>query len=205
MRLCEPSNFIQEPEDGWKRLKLRTRDPRFLAIAQALAAWRDREAQRRDLPRSRIVRDDLLMEIAASRPRTVEELRGLERVSVDRDSAQGIVAAINKALALPKGELPTLPEQVQTPRGLGALIDLLRVLLKQRCDAADVAQRLVATSSDLEAIAMDDAAPVAALEGWRFEIFGQDALALKRGRLALAARGTQVAVIPIGEEAWPAS
>jgi ribonuclease D len=200
--LTDPANFEPPAEDAWKRLKIRTRDRQFLAIVQELATWRELEARRRDLPRARIIRDDLLMEVAASKPRTVEELRSLERVNVDRESAAGIAAAVARALAIPRDQLPRLPEQVQLPRGTGPVIDLMRVLLKQRSEAADVAQRLVASSGDLEAIALDDEAQVPALHGWRREIFGDDALALKRGRLALAAGPGGVRVLAREGEGW---
>jgi ribonuclease D len=197
--LLDPRLYEPPPEDAWRRLKVRSRDARFVAIVQALAAWREREARRRDLPRARIIRDDLLMEVAANRPQTVEQLRSLERVSLDRESAAGVVAAIKAALALPKEELPRLEEPVVLPRGIGPTIDLLRVLLKLRSEENEVAQRLVAGSSDLEAIALDDAADVPALHGWRREIFGEDALALKAGRLALAVRGRRPAVIRLDD------
>jgi ribonuclease D len=204
--LTDPALFEPPAEEAWKRLKIRTRDRQFLAIVQELATWRELEARRRDLPRARIIRDDLLMEVAASRPRSVEELRSLERVNVDRESAAGIVATVAKALAIPKDRLPRLPEHVQLPRGIGPVVDLLRVLLKQRSEAEDVAQRLIATGSDLEAIAADDEAEVPALHGWRFEIFGRDALALKRGELALTAGERGVALLARDGEAWrPAS
>jgi ribonuclease D len=193
--LLDPALYAQLPEEAWKRLKLRSRDARFVAIVQALAAWREREAQRRDLPRARIVRDDLLLEVAANRPQTVEELRAIERVSLDRESAAAVVAAIQAALALPKTALPPIPEPVILPRGIGPIVDLLRVLLKYRCEEAEVAQRLVASTADLEAIAVDDQADVPAMHGWRREIFGDDALALKAGRLALAVRGRRPVVI----------
>lgn len=193
--LLEPRLYAQPPEDAWRRLKLRSRDARFIAIVQALAAWREREAQRRDLPRARVVRDDLLLEVAASRPQSVEELRALDRVNLDRDSAAGVVAAIRSAMALPKSELPPVPEQVVLPRGIGPTVDLLRVLLKLRSEESDVAQRLLASTAELEAIAVDDHADVPALHGWRREIFGEDALGLKAGRLALAVRGRKPVVI----------
>ena len=193
--LLEPRLYAQPPEDAWRRLKLRSRDARCIAIVQALAAWREREAQRRDLPRARVVRDDLLLEVAASRPQSVEELRALDRVNLDRDSAAGVVAAIRSAMALPKSELPPVPEQVVLPRGIGPTVDLLRVLLKLRSEESDVAQRLLASTAELEAIAVDDQADVPALHGWRREIFGEDALGLKAGRLALAVRGRKPVVI----------
>jgi ribonuclease D len=197
--LLEPALYEQPPEEAWRRLKLRTRDPRFVAIVQALAAWRERDARRRDLPRARILRDDLLMEVAANRPQSVEELRALDRVNLDRESAAGVVAAVRAAMAIPKGELPAVPETFVLPRGIGPTIDLLRVLLKQRSEEADVAQRLLASTAELEAIALDDAADVPALHGWRREIFGEDALALKAGRLALAVRDRKPVVIRLDE------
>ena len=193
--LLQPALYENPPAEAWRRLKLRSRDGRFVAIVQNLAAWREEQAQRRDLPRARIVRDDILLEIAANRPQTVEELRGLDRVSLDKESAAAAVAAIKAAMALPKAELPKLPEPIVLPRGIGPIVDLLRVLLKYRCEEAEVAQRLVAGTADLEAIAVDDAADVPALHGWRREIFGEQALALKAGRLALAVRGRRPVVI----------
>ena len=197
--LLDPKLYTQPPEDAWRRLKLRSRDGRFVAIVQALAAWREREAQRRDLPRARIIRDDLLLEVAANKPQTVEELRALERVNLDKESTAGVAAAIRGAMALPKDQLPRLPDVIVLPRGIGPTVDLLRVLLKYKCEEADVAQRLIANTGDLEAIAMDDAAEVPALHGWRREIFGEDALALKSGRLALAVRDRKPVVIRLPE------
>lgn len=189
--------FEQPPGQAWRRLKIRSRDPRFLAVVQALAAWRERSAQTRDLPRNRVLRDDILLEVAAHKPRSLEELRGHERVNLDRESARQVVEAVQEALALPEEALPRLPRPAETPRGLGPLMDLLRVLLKLRCEEAEVAQRLVATSSDLEAIALDDEADVAALAGWRRTIFGEQALALKQGRIALTVEKRKPVVIEL--------
>ena len=199
--LLDPGLYSQPPEEAWRRLKLRTRDARFIAIVQALAAWREREAQRRDLPRARIIRDDLLMEVAANRPQSVEELKALERVNLDRESVAGVVAAIRGAMALPKSELPAVPEPVVLPRGIGPTVDMLRVLLKYRSEESDVAQRLLANTSDLEQIAVDDEADVPALHGWRREIFGNDALALKAGRIALAVRDRKPVVVRLDDNA----
>ena len=116
-----------------------------------------------------------------------------------------MVAAIQAALALPKSALPQIPEPIVLPRGIGPIVDLLRVLLKYRCEEAEVAQRLVASTADLEAIAVDDEADVPAMHGWRREIFGEDALALKAGRLALAVRGRRPVVIRLDGAAWPPS
>ncbi|MCX8100880.1 MAG: ribonuclease D [Geminicoccaceae bacterium] len=198
-RIADPAQFEQPPEEAWRRLKLRTRDPRFLAVVQKLAAWRERTARAKDLPRQRVLRDDLLLEIAAHKPRTVEELRGHERISLDRASLAAVVAAVNEGLAVPAADLPQLVEPQELPRGIGPLVDMLRVLLKVCCEQADVAQRMVASTSDLEAIAMDDHAPVPALAGWRRELFGEAALALKHGRIALVVKDRRPAILTLAK------
>ena len=195
--LTDPATYQQPPEEAWRRIKVRSRDPRFLAIVRALASWREREAQRRDLPRNRVLRDDLLMEVAANHPTSVEQLAKLKRISLDRASAAGVVAAIQDALALPETALPRLPPPVKLPRGIGPLVELLRVLLKLQCEEHHVAQRLVATTSDLEAIAAFEAPDVAALKGWRLEVFGRAALALKRGEIGLALVEGKLALVPM--------
>ena len=199
--LTNPEMYQQAPEETWKRLKVRSREPRFLALVRELAAWREREAQRRDLPRNRIIRDDLLMEIAANRPTSIEQLAALRRISLDKGSAAAVVHAVQRALALPEDQLPELEHQARLPRGIGPVVDLLRVLLKFKCEEHHVAQRLVATTSDLEAIAAEDAPDVPALNGWRFEVFGRSALALKQGQLGLAVRDGQVGIMPMAEPA----
>jgi ribonuclease D len=202
--LTDPKTYQQPPEDAWKRLKLRSRDPRFLAIVQALAAWRERTAQARDLPRNRVIRDDLLLEVAANRPATPEDLARLRRVSLDRRAAAGAVEAVRAALALPEAELPRVEPPPKAPRGLGPMIELLRVLLKLQCEEHHVAQRLVATSGDLEAIAAEEAPEVPALKGWRYEVFGRAALALKRGEIGLAIRAGRLTLVPMRDVAEPA-
>ncbi len=199
--LADPALYQPDPAESWRRLKPRSRDRRFLAVVQRLAAWREREAQRRDLPRNRVIRDDVVMEIAATRPASVEALRDLDRVSLDRESTRAVIAEIQAAMALPEHELPRAEVQVRLPRGIGPLIDLLRVLLKLRAEDSDVAQRLIANGGDLEAIALDDHADVPALKGWRREIFGTEALALKRGEIGIAVRDRRISVVPLGPPA----
>ena len=197
--LADPALYQPDPAESWRRLKPRSRDRRFLAVVQRLAAWREREAQRRDLPRNRVIRDDVVMEIAATRPASVEALRDLDRVSLDRESTRAVIAEIQAAMALPEHELPRAEVQVRLPRGIGPLIDLLRVLLKLRAEDSDVAQRLIANGGDLEAIALDDHADVPALKGWRREIFGTEALALKRGEIGIAVRDRRISVVPLSK------
>ncbi len=199
--LLDPALYEQPPEEAWKRLKLRSREPRFVKLVQELAAWRERIAQRRDLPRNRILRDDLLLELAANRPTGPEELRRLSRISLDRQSAAEVVAIVRRVMALPEEELPRLPPPPEKPRGLGPVVDLLRVLLKYCAEEYQVAQRLLAGAADLEAIAAGREAGVPALAGWRREIFGERALALRRGHIALTVRGRRLQLVvrePVG-------
>jgi ribonuclease D len=202
--LTDPATYEQPLDEAWKRIKVRSREPRFLAILRALAAWREAEAQRRDLPRNRIVRDDLLLEIAANRPTAVEEVAKLRRISLDRQSAEGVARTVRAALALPESALPQVEPPPKLPRGLGPVIELLRVLLKLKCEEHHVAQRLVATAGDLEAIATQSRSDVAALKGWRLEVFGRAALALKRGELALAIADGQIVLVPMAGLLGPA-
>lgn len=202
--LLDPALYENPPEAAWRRLKVRTRDARFLAVVQTIAEWREREAQRRDLPRGRILRDDIVMEVAASRPTSVDELRRLDRVSVDKEGAAGLVAAVSRAMAIPKAELPRPAEPPQPARGIGPIVDLLRVLLKVRCEEHGVAQRMVAGTADLEAIAVEERADVPPLAGWRYEIFGRDALELKAGRLAIAVHDGATRLVRL-DEPCPAS
>jgi ribonuclease D len=202
--LTDPRTYEQPPDEAWRRIKVRSREPRFLAIVQALAAWREREAQRRDLPRNRVLRDDLLLELAASRPRAPDDIAKLRRISLDRTSAAAVVAAVRSALELPEAELPAVEPLPKLPRGIGPLVDLLRVVLKFKCEEHHVAQRLVATTADLEAIAAFDTPDVPALRGWRLEVFGRAALTLKQGKLALAVEKGEVVLVPMPRLVEPA-
>jgi ribonuclease D len=150
------------------------------------------------------VRDESILEIAAHAPRTVANLgrsRGLGKSFAEGKFGTDILAAVERALALPEEERPQMPQRRDSPAGIGPLVDLLRVLLKLRAEEHGVAQRLVADADDLEAIASDDDAPVRALAGWRREIFGTDALDLKHGRLALTAQGKRIRLVRLDEPA----
>lgn len=202
--LTDPDTYRLVPNEAWHRLKPRSDKPRFLALLREVAAWREEEAQRRDQPRSRIAKDETLTEIAAHAPITPEELgrcRGLSKGFAESRQGQALLAAVKRALELPEDELPTPPPRLDTPPGVGPLVDLLRVLLKMRCETHQVAQKLVASASELERIAADDNAPVPAMSGWRRELFGADALALKHGRLALTASGKEVKIVSLPQAA----
>ena len=188
VELASPDTYRTDPENAWKRLKPRSSSPKFLAVLKELAAWREREAQERDIPRQRMLRDETLMEIAAHHPSAVDELartRGMGKGMVEGRMGTAILEAVKRGLALPEDQIPKPPDRVELPRGLGPVVDLLKVLLKMKCDAEGVASKLVANSADIEAIAADDNADVQALQGWRRDLFGADALALKHGRLGL--------------------
>jgi len=198
--LTDPGTYRLDPETAWMRLKPRGGSPRFLNVLKSVAAWREAEAQRRDLPRNRLVRDEALLEIAAQMPGSVAELartRGMSKGTAEGVVGEGLLAAVKHGLAMPPEAAPKLAERPEVPPGRGPLVDLLKVLLKLKCEAHHVAQKLVANTADLEAIACSDEAPVPALQGWRREVFGTDALALKQGRLALTAAKDAIRVVEL--------
>jgi ribonuclease D len=197
--LTSLDTYRMEPEEAWKRLKLRVRKPVELAILQELAAWREREAQARDVPRGRVVKDDAIYEIAQQQPTTataLSQLRTVPRGFERSRQAEDILAAVRKALALPKDQLPRLPKNRSLTNGNGAAVDLLKVLLKMITENHGVAAKVIATVDDLEAIAADDRADVPALHGWRRELFGEMALRLKRGEITLAVDSNAVIALP---------
>ena len=189
--LNEPATYRADPEQAWRRLKPRGASPRLLAVLREVAAWRERTAQRIDIPRQRLLRDEQLLEIASHAPRTTDELgatRGLGRGFAEGWQGRELLEAIEKARNLPDSELPVrdrAPEQLRAP---GAVVDLLRTLLRLKAEQAGVAGRLVANAEDLDRLAAGKR-DVAVLKGWRHEVFGADAVDLIEGRLALALDG----------------
>src|SRR5947199_1583103 len=200
--LVDPGLYRTAPDLAWRRFRLRGRaDRRFLAVLRAVAAWREAAAQQRDLPRGRIMRDEAVLEIAAHAPKSIESLartRSLGRGLAEGKLGREILEAVAQGLADPDPP-PAIAAKAEAPPGIGPLIELLRVLLKQRCEDFQVAQKLVASADDLEAIAADDHADVPALHGWRREVFGDDALALKHGQLALTAGKNRIQLVPLPE------
>lgn len=184
------------PEDAWTRMKLRARKPLELAITQRLAEWRESEARRRNQPRGRIIKDDAVYEIAAQAPKSAEalsRLRSLSRGFERSQSAQDILRIVAETLELPREDLPAVPRKAQPPEGAGAAVELLKVLLKLVADEENVASRMIASSSDLEQIAARrEEADVNALSGWRRTLFGDQALSLIQGDLALTFDGKKV-------------
>ncbi len=199
--LTDPATYVTDPADAWKRLKMRSTAPRFLAAAAELAGFRETLAKERNVPRNRILKDDALLELAANRPKDADALsksRLLQREARRGEIAEGILAAVGRAEELPPEAIPTPPDPGPRRNGAEALGDLLRVLLKARAEAEGVAQRLIASSTDLDSIAAADDPDVPALRGWRREVFGADALRLKRGEIALSAGGGAVRVVELG-------
>jgi ribonuclease D len=199
--LTAAKTYAFDPALAYRRIKTRSISPRFLSVLRELAAWREREAQRLDLPRNRVVRDEALAEIAHQMPQTVEELartRSLGRKLAEDERGTQILAAIAAGMALPEADCPRPPPRVDLPRGLGPVVDLLKVLLKMKCEQFDVAQKLIASSSDIDQIAaFGEDADVPALHGWRREVFGEVALKLSAGAIALAADRKGLRTVPL--------
>ncbi len=189
------------PENAWQRLKMRVRKPVELAVLQKIAAWREREARARNVPRGRIIKDDAIYEIAQQQPKDAEALGRLRTVPKgwERSSAgAAIVEAVTEALAIPKAELPRLPRQNHTPEGAAAAGEMLKVLLKLISEKEGVAAKIIASSDDLDRIAAEgEKADVAALKGWRRELFGDMALKLINGEVALRFVGKKIEAVEI--------
>jgi ribonuclease D len=197
--LTNPSTYETRPEDAWKRLKLRVKSRRSLAVLMELAAWRERVAQTQDVPRGRILRDEPLYDIAnqaPTDPQMLGQLRTLSEGFARSARAKEIIDAVKRGLARdPKTVPPLRVGQGLSPEAT-ALVDLLRVLLKACAARNRVAPRLIADSDDLERIAAEEDPDVPALRGWRRELFGADALKLKRGELALTVANGEVISVP---------
>ena len=198
--LTDPATYRLDPDEAWTRIKTRSSSPRFVAALRELARMRETLAQKRNVPRARILKDDALLELAANRPRTAEDLgksRLLLREARRGEVADAILAAIADAEAVPASELPQPAEAGPRRAGSEALADLLRVLLKAKAETEGVAQRLIASGAELDAIAAGETDGVATLAGWRHEVFGRDALRLRAGEIALSADGGAVRVVPL--------
>ena len=195
--LTSPETYEQHPERAWERFQNRARKPRDLAVLMELCAWREAEAQSRDVPRARVLKDDALIEIALAAPRTTAELGALRASprGLDRSRAgEEVLATIERALARDPKTLPKLERERRGGAG-AATVELLKVLLRQASEESGVAARMIATVDDLEAIARSDRATVPALQGWRRHLFGARALELKHGRLALTVEHGRVVML----------
>lgn len=196
--LTSRETYDPHPEDAWKRLKMRWRKPQELAVVQHVAAWREREARERDVPRQRVIKDDAVYEIAQQQPRDQAALarlrmtpKGWERSA----TAASLLEAVNTALAIPREELPKPPKPSQSPEGSGAAAELLKVLLKLIAEKEGVAPKVLASGDDLDHIAAEgEKADVGALRGWRRAVFGEKALKLVHGELALKFENRKIVV-----------
>jgi len=171
-------------------------------VLRAVAAWREREAQRANIPRNRMVKDETLLEIAATAPDTPEALaraRGVTRGFAEGRVGASLLAAVAEAKDLPESALPAVPSTRDGPRPSPALVSLLKVLLAAKCEQHNVAPKLVASSEDIDRLASEDAPDLPVLHGWRHEVFGADAQALKQGRIALGVEGKRIRLIAAAE------
>ena len=195
--LTSPDTYRADPERAWERLKSRVRKPKELGVLIEVAAWREREAQTRDVPRSRVLKDEVLGDIAVQAPTSIERLGHLRSLPKGFERSrwgEQIVEAVKRGVERDPKSLPRMERFRPAPNG-GATVELLKVLLRMTAEKNAVAAKVIATVDDLERIAADDAADVPALKGWRRELYGEKALALKHGRLALAIeRGKVVAL-----------
>ncbi|MCO5072515.1 MAG: ribonuclease D [Rhizobiaceae bacterium] len=199
--LTSQETYDPDPADAWKRLKMRVRKPIELAVVQSVAEWRDREARERNVPRGRVIKDDAIYEIAQQQPRDAAALsrlrttpKGWERSS----AATSMLAAINAAMELPKESLPRLPKHSNSPEGSGAAAELLKVLLRIVSEKHGVATKMLASSDDLDRIAADgENADVPAMHGWRREVFGDLALKLIAGDMALKFENRRIRVFDL--------
>jgi len=195
--LTSAETYRLEPESAWQRLKTRVRKPNELAVLIEVAAWREREAQARDVPRSRVLKDEVIGDIAVQAPTSAEKLAHLRSLPKGFERSrwgEAIVAAVVRGLARDPKTLPR-PVRAQSAANGAAVVELLKVLLRLVSERHHVAAKVIATVDDLERIAADDTADVPALTGWRRELFGEKALALKHGKLALAMEKGRIAVV----------
>jgi ribonuclease D len=198
--LTSPDTYRLEPENAWQRLKTRVRKPKELAVLIEVAAWREREAQARDVPRARVLKDEVIADIAVQAPTSPDRLRHLRSLPKGFERSrwgEAIVEAVTRGL---ERDPKTLPRQVRVQAAVNgaAVVELLKVLLRMISESHHVAAKVIATVDDLERIAADDKADVPALSGWRRDLFGDKALALKHGKLALAIENGRVAVVERG-------
>ena len=196
--LTNPETYNQSPENAWKRLKYQDKRPHIMGVVIELAKWREIQAQTRDLPRNRILKDDAIREIALQnpiKPEDFDKMRSVPTGFISSRNAAGLMEAIEAGRKLTKKDLPPAPPVFDNRPGIGPLVDLLKVLLKYCCEENQVAPKLIANVTDLERIASDDNPDVKCMEGWRKDVFGAAAMDLKNGRLALASENDRILII----------
>jgi ribonuclease D len=198
--LTDPKTYEIDPYNIWKRVKVRSAKPRMLGILREIAAWREFTAQRRNVPRGRVLRDEAMLELAAAAPKTRDELsrmRGMGALLNETKRADELLELIQKGINLPIEDCPQVKREGSAPPGTSALLEMLKLLLKIKADKYNVAAKLIATAGDLEIIARSSDPNVPALEGWRREVFGNAALALKEGKVAIGIQNNRICLIPL--------
>lgn len=198
--LENPATYRADPDTAWERLRPRTTNRRLLFILKEVAAWREKEAQRLNIPRPRLIKDEALLETAATAPANADALarvRGVTRGFAEGRSGAALLEVVAAARRVPDTDLPAPPQQRDKVRPSAALVALLKVLLAANAERHNVASRLVAGSDDIERLALEESPDIPALHGWRREVFGNDALLLKQGRVALGVDGRRVKFIPV--------
>ena len=196
--LTSRETYDLHPENAWTRLKMRLRKPIELAVLQQVAAWREREARERNVPRGRVIKDDAIYEIAQQQPKdaaALSRLRSIPKGWERSSTAAGMLAAVNAALAIPKDDLPKIPRQASASEGANAASEILKVLLRIVAEKEGVAPKIIANSEDIDRIAAEgEGADVEALTGWRREVFGDKALKLIRGELAIRFENRRIGI-----------
>ncbi|MCB1782705.1 MAG: ribonuclease D [Alphaproteobacteria bacterium] len=193
--LADPKTYENDPYGAWRRVKIRSPKPQSLAVLREIAAWREEQAQERNIPKNWAMRDETLADMAAQAPKSVEALKKIRGVSADMANGRTgkiLLERIKTALSSPREDWPKPERKEALPPQLQACADILKMLLKVQSAEHEVAPKLIASQDDLEKIALSDAADVPALKGWRREIFGQDALDLKNGKLAIGLKGDKI-------------
>lgn len=198
--LSDPNTYRVNPDTAWERLRPRSSNRRFLGTLRALAAWREREAQRVNIPRQRLLKDEVLLQIAAAAPASAEDLsriRGITKGFADGRIGAALLAEVAAAMDVPDESLPDLGSQRDAVRASPALVSLLKVLLAAKCEEHHVAPRLVASADDIDRLATQDTPDVPAAHGWRWTVFGEAAQALKQGRIAMGVNGQRIKLISV--------
>ena len=197
--LLSPETYDIDPKNSWRRLKIKSNSRRFLGLVASLAEFREKFAQSKNIPRNRVIKDDALLELASNRPKTLNDLsksRLLLKDARKGDIASGLLTAIDRGLKIPEEDLPIKSSKADKGQVNSALADLLKVLLKSQSESTGVASKLIASASDLEALASGDR-NIDALNGWRLDVFGKSALELCDGKVGLSVMGNKVKIFQL--------
>ncbi len=202
--LADPELYLNTPRNAWKRVKIRSPKPKTLSVLREIAAWREEQAQKRNIPRPWILKDETLADMASQAPCDANALQKIRNVSADMAkgrTGEALLECIQKGLNAPKDQMPQPKKKQGLPPSANAAVDVLKMLLKVQCAENEVATKLVASAADIEAIAINDSADVPALKGWRKKVFGEAAIALKHGHLAIGLKESKITKFRVSEDA----